>query len=75
MTALENVRRRIGVSELCFVLNARKTSKITATIRPGAAGRIRNGIERGTLKNGRLLLVPALVVTDTVNVAALPFEI
>lgn len=74
LTALENAPRRSGVSESRFVPNARIRSRTKAIVRPVAARRIGNGIERGTLKNGRPLLVPALVVTDTVNVAALPFE-
>ena len=55
--------------------NASKKSRMTATIRPGAAQRTENGVERGILVYGRMPLVPPLVATDTVKSAGFPFEI
>jgi len=78
MTALnapENVSRRDSVSESRLAPNARKRSRIAATVRPVAARRTEKGVESGILEIRRTPLVPLLVVTDTVKVAALPLEI
>jgi hypothetical protein len=68
--APENVRRRRGAFEWRFTPSASKKSKMMATVRPAAARRTWNGVERGKLENGRIPLVPPLVVTDTINGAA-----
>ena len=48
---------------------------MTAAARPGAARRLGNGVERGTMETGKFPAVPPLVVTATVNSAGFALEI
>jgi len=75
MIAPENAGRRGCALERCLTPSISERNRITTMVRLGTARCAGNGIERGSSKNVGMPAAPPLVVTDTVNGVALPFEI